>query len=595
MTNPQVRRRLRECIDNDDLDQIEHLIAQDKKVLEQLDLPLFKWNMPTLAGAKSVSMAERLLEWGADIESVTRWWKSAFGAAEVAPDVRTFLISRGAKLSPHAAAAIGLVEELSTMLDESPDVVNALGGDDGTPLHFARDLPTARLLVQKGADLDARDSDHDSTPAQWRIGEAPDVARFLIQQGATTDLFIAAALGDRAIVEKMVADDPSCLAMRIGKVPFPPIGHQGRGGTILQWSLGFNSYAHQFAAQKGHSDLARWMFEQSDLQTRFLVACVMNLREDAESMLKQHPDIVQNLPDIDKELLARYCWETNVDLEAVRLMLDVGFPIDHPESSHAFAPLHNAAWGGYGDLVDLLIERGAPVNVRDPKYGSSPLEFAIHCCVEDGRHPEGEYGRVTRALIDAGCRWDPWDYPTGNEQIDTVLKEKLTGTFAGVSLLGDLAKVESFLSQSPDVHSLTVALVAAAKGGQADICERLLEEGAKLEQLEGISWTPLHAAIASHSLETLQRLIDHDPERISTINLRGGTVWHAVGCFGATESMIDCLCQRGALEFLNQKSHHGYTALDLAIEYGGDDTQKRLRDLGAVTAKVDQEIGSGDA
>jgi hypothetical protein len=32
-------------------------------------------------------------------------------------------------------------------------------------------------------------------------------------------------------------------------------------------------------------------------------------------------------------------------------MLDLGFPVAHPERSHGYTPLHNAAWAGSGDLV----------------------------------------------------------------------------------------------------------------------------------------------------------------------------------------------------------------------------------------------------
>ena len=77
----------------------------------------------------------------------------------------------------------------------------------------------------------------------------------------------------------------------------------------------------------------------------------MPRRTDAERIAAENPGIVANLQGEDLELLACYCWETNVNPEAVRLMLDLGFPIDHPETRHAYSPLHNAAWGGleYGN------------------------------------------------------------------------------------------------------------------------------------------------------------------------------------------------------------------------------------------------------
>jgi hypothetical protein len=106
-------------------------------------------------------------------------------------------------------------------------------------------------------------------------------------------------------------------------------------------------------------------------------------------------------------------------------MLDCGFPITFPEPSHGYTPLHNAAWGGYGDLVELLIERGHPVDLRDPTYQGTPLDWAMHCCLQDGRHPEGEYGRVVGSLIDAGAPWDHSRYPTGNASIDAALRERM--------------------------------------------------------------------------------------------------------------------------------------------------------------------------
>jgi ankyrin repeat protein len=106
-------------------------------------------------------------------------------------------------------------------------------------------------------------------------------------------------------------------------------------------------------------------------------------------------------------------------------MLDVGFPVAFPETSHGWTPLHNAAWAGDAELVDLLIERGHPLHLLDLTYHGTPLTWAIHCCVEDGRHPEGRYGRVVASLIDAGCPWDRAIYPTGNAEIDEALEARL--------------------------------------------------------------------------------------------------------------------------------------------------------------------------
>ena len=323
----------------------------------------------------------------------------------------------------HEAARAGQIDKLTEMLAADPSLIDAKGMDARTPLHCAGTVAVAALLLDHGARIDARDEDHDSTPAQWRIGEAPDVARYLLNRGAKADIFMAAALGDLELAERLVTEDRSCLSHRIGKPPeFPPIGHQGRGGAIYQWTLRFNSYPHQIALVKGHQAMFDFLYGASDTGTRLLVNCVLARRTEAEAIAKQNPEIVPGLPDIDRQLVAKYCWETNTDYQAVKLMLDLGFPVAHPEHSHGYTPLHNAAWAGSADLVELLIARGHPVDIRDPGYNATPLGYALHDCLVEKRHPEGEFARVVAALLKAGSPLDGVKYPTGDALLDEVLR-----------------------------------------------------------------------------------------------------------------------------------------------------------------------------
>jgi hypothetical protein len=85
-----------------------------------------------------------------------------------------------APITVHAAAGLGLLDRLTRMPDTDPSLVHAKGGDGCTPLHFSRAAAMAKMLLDGGADIDARDEDHDSTPAQWLIGEVPEAARLLL-------------------------------------------------------------------------------------------------------------------------------------------------------------------------------------------------------------------------------------------------------------------------------------------------------------------------------------------------------------------------------------------------------------------------------
>jgi hypothetical protein len=173
---------------------------------------------------------------------------------------------------------------------------------------------------------------------------------------------------------------------------------------------------------KGHQAMFDFLYGESDTATRLLVNCVLARRAEAEAIAKEHPAIVPELPDVDRELVAKYCWETNTNYDAVKLMLDLGFPVAHPERSHGYTPLHNAAWVGSGDLVELLIARGHPVDIRDPGYDATPLGYALYDCLVEKRHPEGEFARVVRALLAAGSPLSGVEFPTGDAAVDAVLR-----------------------------------------------------------------------------------------------------------------------------------------------------------------------------
>ena len=105
----------------------------------------------------------------------------------------------------HQVARAGLTDKLADMLARDPSLIEAKGMDARTPLHCAGTVAVAALLLDHGARINARDEDHDSTPAQWLIGESPEVARFLVERGAKAHIFLAAALGDLLLAEKLIA------------------------------------------------------------------------------------------------------------------------------------------------------------------------------------------------------------------------------------------------------------------------------------------------------------------------------------------------------------------------------------------------------
>ena len=115
------------------------------------------------------AMVDLLLDAGADIDQRSDWWAGSFGVLDHAGDeMAAHLLERGATLTPHGAARLGMIEELRAMIDEDPACVHQRGGDGQYPLHFARTTEIVDSLLGAGAEIDARDIDHESTAAQWQ-------------------------------------------------------------------------------------------------------------------------------------------------------------------------------------------------------------------------------------------------------------------------------------------------------------------------------------------------------------------------------------------------------------------------------------------
>jgi hypothetical protein len=68
-------------------------------------------------------------------------------------------------------------------------------------------------------------------------------------------------------------------------------------------------------------------------------------------------------------------------LEIVRMLLDAGEDPSryNPAGLHGHAtPLHHAVSNNHSDVVRLLVERGARLDIEDKIYKSTPLNWARH-------------------------------------------------------------------------------------------------------------------------------------------------------------------------------------------------------------------------
>lgn len=348
-------------------------------------------------------MIDLLLQRGADINQRSHWWAGGFGVLDGNHELTDFLVERGATIDIHAAARRGRTDLVTTMLDRDPALARARGGDGQTPLHVVATMDIAQLLLDAGADIDARDLDHESSAAQYAIRERQDVARFLVGKGCTTDVLMAAALGDSDLVRRHLEENPASIATTVSPRWFP-MANPRAGGTIYIWTLGGGRSAHAIAREFGHEGTFQLLMERSSPQLALAAACEVGEEPLVLSILKSHPDTAKSL-DADARRKIVDAAENN-NTETVRLLLKAGWPSE-ARGKHGATPLHFAAWHGNIEMARELLRHRPPFEATDDDFRMTPLGWAFHGSVHGWNCARGDYGGTAEALLDAGATLPP--------------------------------------------------------------------------------------------------------------------------------------------------------------------------------------------
>jgi ankyrin repeat protein len=419
------------AIRDQDTQRVRELLESHSELRAKIDEPLANYGFGQHALFAAVQRSDRatidvLLRAGANIHKRTEWWAGGFGVLDDCdPDLVDFLVERGAVIDAHAAARLGMISKLTELVAADQNVVHARGGDGQTPLHFASTVEIAQFLLDHGAEIDALDVDHESTPAQYMLRveqkrhyprDRQDVARYLISRGCRTDLLMATALGDVNLVRHHLDTDPACIRMSVSEAWFPKKDPRA-GGTIYIWMLGANRTAHVVARDFGHEQVFELLMERTPEDLKLALACELGDESTFQDYLARNPDATKTLPDAERRKLPTAAQSNNT--RAVQLMLQAGWPVNTPGEMGATA-LHWAGFNGNAEMTRDILRFHPDIETKSQEYAGTALSWALYASGNGWHRDTGDFVGTVRALLEAGAALPP--DPEALEPSDAVLE-----------------------------------------------------------------------------------------------------------------------------------------------------------------------------
>ena len=269
------------------------------------------------------------------------------------------------------------------------------------------------------------------------------------------------------------------------------------------------------------------------------------------------------------------------DIERVNALLEIGADVNERGSrnsqSERFTPLYWACVKGHVDIVRLLLNRGADVDVKN-YYGT-----ALYWACKRG------HAEIARFLIDAGAKVN---FPKGSALLPLSGACENKDPYLVKFLLATGAKAngkDHFYSNSPLHFACT-----------GEIARLLLEAGADINAKNEKDDTPIHAAAHAGRAVLVQFLVNAgvNPDCRGHV---GTTALHYASAKGSVETvrfLLEAGADVNAKNLIGHDSfdfatHNGITAdspgapvIPILLEHGADPSEDKLERVFQTTVRM---------
>jgi ankyrin repeat protein len=304
--------------------------------------------------SNNMDMVKLLVEAGADVNAAGSWPPLCRAVDENNTAIAEYLLDHGANVNAYP-------------LDEG-------WGPLQETAHVSNSIEMAKLLIARGADINSKGYPVlNSAVNQERI----DLCEFLIQRGA--DVNAKDMWGNTSLYLAIRKDDTKFMNILIANGAEVDIKHEGGETALMSAALTGRTEAAKLLLEAGANINAKNDRGQTALHR---MLDVRNLdfngywpsKDIFELLLAKGADV--SLKDKDGRT-PLYLAAESADGDIVKLLLDKGAKIDTKDDKSGFTALHHAARFGNKNTAEFLIARGADINAKD-KQGQTPLQVAVN-------------------------------------------------------------------------------------------------------------------------------------------------------------------------------------------------------------------------
>jgi len=507
--------------------------------------------------------------------------------------------------SLYQAVKAGDLVEVKRLIAKTADL-NAFDKEDRlTPLGVAADRGHAeivKVLLDSGAKVDIAASEGYSPLYYAILNHHEETARVLISGGANVNLtqdkndtpLLTAIWGDQTDVVKTLLNAGANAKLKDDK-GISPLQQAVDGGnpgivTLLVDTDDTVPDLHRASLKGDLSKLKELLVEGADINakdgyqlTPLDYALAAGQSNAAKFLLNQGADInIHKTPRYRDYSLLHRATRAGL-LEIVQILIEKGIPVD---INHFGTALHVAASYGHKEIAEFLISKGASLDSKGQGNQSTPLHVAASIGDTD----------IVELLITNGADINASDYRgrtpldvarqrSHTKIVDVLRQHGAKETLYGAFILGDTNEVKSLISQGADINikwpnGVTLLHVAAEKGYK-DIAKLLIDKGADVNAQNRSNVTPLHLGVENGNKDVVELLIANGADvnaKRNTRSRKASTALHdAVDA--ARGDIVELLIAHGA--DVNTRTDLGITPLYIAERNGYTEIAELLLKHGA--------------